>query len=154
MLVYKCICKPCAYHEAKNDDFSQNNVVTVSTVHQAKGLEWPVVFIPSIIKRRFPSLNHGKYDLIIDKSLYDYERYETNLESEYRLLYVAVTRARDYCFMSDFNTYSSGKHTQKSEFMDILEKSKIINNIKIDIDNNSVNDDFYSIPVTTFSDVL
>ncbi|MCL1856983.1 MAG: ATP-dependent helicase, partial [Kiritimatiellaeota bacterium] len=57
--------------------------LTLSTVHQAKGLEWPVVFIPWVVQNMFPSA----------KALSD-ETAEGEAE-ERRLFYVAVTRAKD-----------------------------------------------------------
>ena len=51
--------------------------LTLSTTHQAKGLEWPAVFIIWLAEGRFPSARAD------------------DLEEERRLFYVAVTRARD-----------------------------------------------------------
>jgi DNA helicase-2/ATP-dependent DNA helicase PcrA len=71
---------------------SSGNRVTISTVHAAKGLEWPVVFVPFLWKNRFPLplSRHGT-------SFPDHiaERYGTTVEDEKRLWYVAVTRTRD-----------------------------------------------------------
>lgn len=55
--------------------------VVVSTVHSAKGLEWPVVHLPHLVDGAFPS----------DMAL----RSGTGLAEEARLFYVALTRARD-----------------------------------------------------------
>jgi DNA helicase-2/ATP-dependent DNA helicase PcrA len=55
--------------------------LTLSTVHQAKGLEWQVVFIISLVEGRFPL--HGT------------ARTPDEEEEERRLFYVAATRARD-----------------------------------------------------------
>lgn len=55
--------------------------VVVSTVHSAKGLEWPVVHLPHLVDGAFPS----------DMAL----RSSAGLAEEARLFYVALTRARD-----------------------------------------------------------
>ena len=141
-----------SYQEAKIEDLSKDNVVTVSTIHQSKGLEWETVFLPSIINRRFPSLTHFKSNLMIDQSLYDYSRYETSLDSEYRLFYVAVTRAKNYCLMSSFAVYPTGKKTSESKFMSIIDKYEQIENIEIDSEDNSNSTDVFSIPVTSLID--
>ncbi|MDD2806974.1 MAG: ATP-dependent helicase [Patescibacteria group bacterium] len=60
--------------------------VTLSTVHQAKGLEWKVVFIIGLADGQFP---HAK--------VFDFP---DQLEEERRLFYVAVTRAKDQLYMS------------------------------------------------------
>jgi DNA helicase-2/ATP-dependent DNA helicase PcrA len=57
------------------------DMVTLSTVHQAKGIEWRAVFLIWLVEGRFPS-------------------FRTNdEEEERRLFYVAVTRARDRLFL-------------------------------------------------------
>ncbi len=55
--------------------------LVVSTVHSAKGLEWPVVHLPHLVDGAFPS----------DMAL----RSSEGLAEERRLFYVALTRARD-----------------------------------------------------------
>ena len=59
--------------------------LTLSTVHSAKGLEWPVVFILWVMEGRFPASR--SYN---DSAL---------LEEERRLMYVAATRAKDQLIM-------------------------------------------------------
>ncbi|QTA38439.1 ATP-dependent helicase [Thermosipho ferrireducens] len=63
--------------------------VTLTTVHQAKGLEWKVVFIISVNPGDFPHI----------MSLRD-----GNIDEEERLFYVAITRAKDYLYI----IYSAG----------------------------------------------
>ena len=57
----------------------KNQKVTITTVHSAKGLEWPVVFIPAVEQGTYPS-----YRCV--------EAHE--VAEERRLLYVAMTRAQ------------------------------------------------------------
>jgi DNA helicase II / ATP-dependent DNA helicase PcrA len=59
----------------------ENEQMTLSTVHQAKGLEWKVVFIPWLTEGMFPSA----------RSMESPE----SMEEERRLFYVAVTRCQD-----------------------------------------------------------
>lgn len=65
--------------DAKKNNLSQDQV-TLSTVHQAKGMEWPVVFVPWLSEGMFPS---GK------------AQEEGRMDEERRLFYVVVTRAKD-----------------------------------------------------------
>jgi DNA helicase-2/ATP-dependent DNA helicase PcrA len=72
------------------------DAVTVSTVHAAKGLEWPVVFVPAMSAARFPSSKNGTHrDWLIPRSRFPAARYEGCDADERRLFYVAMTRARD-----------------------------------------------------------
>lgn len=65
----------------------------LSTVHQAKGLEWKAVFVVWLADGRFPSyLSFGKED---------------EMEEERRLFYVAVTRAKDELYLTYPIVYSS-----------------------------------------------
>jgi DNA helicase-2/ATP-dependent DNA helicase PcrA len=61
--------------------------VTLMTVHAAKGLEFPVVFVTGLEDGVFPSLRDGE-DL-------------DALEEERRLAYVAITRARERLFLTN-----------------------------------------------------
>ena len=63
-----------------DDDF-----LVISTVHSAKGLEWPVVHLPQLVDGAVPS------DMALTTP--------SGLEEEQRLFYVAVTRARDRLFL-------------------------------------------------------
>ncbi|KAH6894367.1 putative ATP-dependent DNA helicase [Thelonectria olida] len=64
--------------DAQKDDATQDkkSLVTISTIHAAKGLEWPVVFVPSVYTGSIP---HSRAE---------------DTDEERRLLYVAMTRAK------------------------------------------------------------
>jgi len=62
-----------------------DDYVVISTVHSAKGLEWPVVHLPHLVDGAVPS----------DMALTSRE----GLAEERRLFYVAVTRARDELYL-------------------------------------------------------
>jgi DNA helicase-2/ATP-dependent DNA helicase PcrA len=63
-----------------DDDF-----LVISTVHSAKGLEWPIVHLPHLVDGAVPS------DMALTSP--------TGLAEESRLFYVAVTRARDQLYL-------------------------------------------------------
>ena len=65
----------------------EDGTLKLSSVHQAKGLEWPVVFIIGLAEGKFPSY----------RSLN--EAGSEGEEEERRLFYVAVTRAKDRLFL-------------------------------------------------------
>lgn len=75
--------------------------VALGTVHGAKGLEWPVVFLPSLTASRFPSSRSGSLkSWLLSRALFDADRYEGSDAEERRLFYVALTRARDWVSLS------------------------------------------------------
>jgi len=79
--------------------------VRLTTIHQAKGLEFPVVFVLGLADGMFP-LNRA-----IE---------EGNLDEEMRLFYVSVTRAQDLLFLSYPMVHSQGgppRRMQPSRFL-------------------------------------
>lgn len=62
--------------------------ITLSSIHQAKGLEWKVVFLIGLVEGQFPI---GRVMECPD---------HTMLEEERRLFYVGITRARDQLYMT------------------------------------------------------
>ncbi|MBT8225090.1 MAG: DNA helicase PcrA [Dactylosporangium sp.] len=72
--------------EVPSDDPDQAGVVTLMTLHTAKGLEFPVVFLAGMEEEVFPHLRSlGK---------------PKDLEEERRLAYVGITRARQRLYLS------------------------------------------------------
>jgi DNA helicase-2/ATP-dependent DNA helicase PcrA len=98
------------------------DAVNIMTVHQAKGLEFPIVFVPALIDRRFPAKNEEEPWYIPD-DLFDKERYEGREDDERRLFYVAMTRARELLVLSWFTKYQSGNNTQVSRFISDLART-------------------------------
>ena len=69
-----------------NDKENDGDRITLMTVHSAKGLEFPTVFVVGLEEDLFP--NSGARESLRE------------MEEERRLLYVAITRAKDYCVLS------------------------------------------------------
>ena len=69
-----------------SDEGDENDKVTLMTIHSAKGLEFPTVFIVGLEENIFPSP-------MCTNSMRE-------LEEERRLLYVAITRAEKHCIMT------------------------------------------------------
>ncbi|KAF5026136.1 hypothetical protein F66182_1784 [Fusarium sp. NRRL 66182] len=68
--------------QKKDDGKDQKSLVTISTIHAAKGLEWPIVFVPSVYTGSIP---HSRAE---------------DTDEERRLLYVAMTRAQVLLYLS------------------------------------------------------
>lgn len=69
------------------DEIDDSNSVTLATIHAVKGLEFPVVFIVALEENIFPS-SHA----VIES--------DDNIEEERRLMYVAITRAKERLYVS------------------------------------------------------
>jgi len=96
-----------AYEEFEGEESVELDAVDILTVHQAKGLEWPVVFVPCLTKGRFPSKRSGQpQEWLLPGEVFSGEcksRYEGSETEERRLFYVAMTRARDSLYLSHFH---------------------------------------------------
>ena len=96
-----------AYEDFEGEAFQDVDAVQVLTVHQAKGLEWPVVFLPSLVDARFPSRRAGspaEWPFSMDAfPQAKRDRYAGSDADERRLFYTAMTRARDMLYCSYFD---------------------------------------------------
>ena len=84
----------------------QTHAVTMMTIHSAKGLEFPVVFVAGMEEGIFP---HASYD-----------GDEASVEEERRLAYVAITRARKRLYLTHATTrrtYGSVQANAPSRFL-------------------------------------
>lgn len=99
--------------------YATPDAVTIATVHQAKGLQWPAVFLPALRKNRFPSRVMGGVTLrhvIPDDALDDPARYRGTVEDETRLLYVAVTRAQKFLYATFAPVADNQQQRVRSDF--------------------------------------
>ncbi len=97
-----------------DEDKGESDVVKLMTIHAAKGLEFPVVFVAGLEETLFPN------------SMSINTREE--LEEERRLFYVAITRAKQMLWLTYANTrYRFGNLTQNepSRFIDELPEERL-----------------------------
>lgn len=95
--------------EASEND---ENPLTLSTIHSAKGLEWDAVFIIQCLDGIIPS----GYSLDSDEQI----------EEELRLFYVAITRAKNHLFISFpalYQSYYGDYFSKPSRFLDDIPDS-------------------------------
>ena len=144
-----------AFSNTEGDD-----VVTVMTVHSAKGLQFPVVFLPDL---NSTVINKGRlfyydgntgfgYRLIhgdkveidpIGWSLRKLDNYKDISETK-RLLYVAMTRAKDYLFFVGARERKKGSLTspKKGSWM-----KEIMDGIGLETDNEAENIEFSGLTI-------
>ncbi|KAK1755672.1 P-loop containing nucleoside triphosphate hydrolase protein [Echria macrotheca] len=89
------------------EDGENKPLVTISTIHAAKGLEWPVVFIPAVYQGSIP---HARSE---------------DQNEERRLLYVAMTRAKCLLYLScpTYRSNSSDEPCELSSFVATISRS-------------------------------
>ncbi|PHJ14158.1 ATPase AAA [Fervidobacterium sp. SC_NGM5_G05] len=98
----------------ESNDFSDDKgKVTLTTIHQAKGLEWKVVFVIGVNPGDFPHFLALK---------------DNTLDEEERLFYVAITRAKDILYITHstlprreyfYNSFNSDKQIDRDFVKDI-----------------------------------
>ena len=75
-----------SFDENKSSALNGEEYLVLSTIHQAKGLEWKNVFVVGLVDGQFPH--------------YRAQRSREEIEEERRLFYVAVTRAKKRLFLT------------------------------------------------------
>jgi DNA helicase-2/ATP-dependent DNA helicase PcrA len=103
--------EPAGGNQAQKD--KTNEGVLLSSIHQAKGLEWKVVFLVWLADGMFPN---GR---VLDSGD------DAMIEEERRLFYVAVTRAKDQLYLTypltNPKSYTGEYMTRPSRFLDAIE---------------------------------
>ncbi|KAI4929673.1 uncharacterized protein J4E92_005339 [Alternaria infectoria] len=95
---------------AADQEGSELDQVTISTIHAAKGLEWPVVFMPAVYDGSIP---HSRAD---------------DHDEERRLLYVGMTRAQGLLYLSCPVKQSGQEQTTLSRFISDRKIQKLFSN--------------------------
>jgi DNA helicase-2/ATP-dependent DNA helicase PcrA len=100
--------------EADRDD----DAVHVVTVHKAKGLEFPVVFLVGCADQKFPVKRRGEpLELPADLLREPPAGGDAHLQEERRLFYVAMTRARDELVLTSAADYGTARTRKVSPFV-------------------------------------
>jgi DNA helicase II / ATP-dependent DNA helicase PcrA len=96
------------------------NAVTLMTLHAAKGLEFPVVFMTGMEESIFPH----------SRALYD----QSEMEEERRLCYVGMTRAKEelyLCYATSRMLYGGTQHNPPSRFLSEIDADFQIDSISL-----------------------
>ena len=134
---------------------AEEDAVTLSTVHRAKGLEWEAVFLPALYETNFPASPRSYAEpsttdsslpahLLIDpefrsnldpaldaKVRKDWLR-RRHYDQEWRLAYVAVTRARQHLYLSGAHWYGSPEPLKRpSRASDLIEMARSVEGVTI-----------------------
>ncbi|HXM54746.1 MAG TPA: ATP-dependent DNA helicase, partial [Candidatus Dormibacteraeota bacterium] len=109
------------------------DAVQVMTIHQSKGLEFDLVFVPALVEGRLPQPRRrdgvsavGGLELpaaLLDPGV---RGREDQLAEERRLCYVAMTRARERLVLSWAERYEGGRSWRPSRFLDELGEGVVV----------------------------
>jgi DNA helicase-2/ATP-dependent DNA helicase PcrA len=119
-----------AYPEGWQDNqYANPDAVRVMTIHQAKGMQWPVVFVPALLANRFPAKKPGGrnvWHLIPRAGIKDQPRFEGTIEDERRLFYVAMTRSQKFLHLTWAPVPGNQLFQRPSEFWNNILASKFV----------------------------
>jgi DNA helicase-2/ATP-dependent DNA helicase PcrA len=94
------------------------DAIQVMTIHQAKGLEFDVVFVPSLVEGRLPQSGRSPRFELPAAVLEPLVRgREDVIAEERRLLYVAMTRARKRLYLTRAEHYEGGRRWREARFL-------------------------------------
>ena len=99
---------------ASDLDWTKENKVNILTVHSAKGLEFPVVFLVNLVSDRFPTRRRSEQipipDDLVKEVLPSGDSHE---QEERRLFYVGMTRAKMFLYLTAAKFYGEGKRKKR-----------------------------------------
>lgn len=108
------ILEDLSLREETESLLENSEYVSLMTIHSAKGLEFKVVFVTTLEQTLFPS----------SQSLFE----KADVEEERRLFYVALTRAKEFAFLTNARTrFMYGRYMENpdSQFINELDSSVI-----------------------------
>ncbi len=109
--------------------------VSVLTVHSAKGLEFPVVFLVSLVSDSFPTRKRADSlpipEELIKESL---PEGDWHLQEERRLFYVGMTRAKEILYLTSAEDYRGKRVRKVSQFvLEAIDKPALVKDkVKLD----------------------
>lgn len=102
----------------KNDIETGPDTIKILTVHGAKGLEFPYVFLVNVVEQRFPGLDRKDPIEVPDALVREVlPGGDAHVQEERRLMYVGITRARDGVFFTAAEDYGGVRRKKLSPFL-------------------------------------
>jgi len=113
----------------QDNQYANPDAVRIMTIHVAKGMQWPVVFVPALLKNRFPAKKPGGrnvWHLVPRRGIKGQERFEGTIEDERRLFYVAMTRSQKFLHLTWAPVPGNQLFQKQSQFWDDILVSKYV----------------------------
>jgi DNA helicase-2/ATP-dependent DNA helicase PcrA len=98
--------------ELNVDEVESKGNVLVATIHKSKGLEWPLVILPSLVERKKPPLSYAGKILKEIKKLFNENQDEEEEREIRRKFFVGITRSIEHLFLS-YPIQLTGKSKQR-----------------------------------------
>ncbi|MFH0947983.1 MAG: ATP-dependent DNA helicase [Elusimicrobiota bacterium] len=99
-------------------DLWDTDAVNILTIHKAKGLEFPVVFMVSLVQDKFPVRRRKERIEIPDSLIKDIlPSGDFHIQEERRLFYVGMTRAKDKLYLTSASDYGGARERKISQFI-------------------------------------
>lgn len=92
-------------------------VVNVLSVHKAKGLEWPIVYITDCTEGSFPLTNRRSGITLPEGLQTAASEADEHMAEERRLMYVAMTRAKDELILTFSDSHGGTRPRKPSRFL-------------------------------------
>jgi len=114
-----------------SSNYKTPNAIQIMTIHQSKGLEFPVIILPGMNQNYFPAKKKGgiseKHFMpeILHNNIIEFQK-ATTTEDERRLLYVAITRSQKYLLITRAPDLNNRLYKKRSSFLAELPKSNRI----------------------------
>ena len=103
------------HFQINSQNNSQNNKISILTIHNSKGLEFDTVIIPNLIENIYPL--KSKNNLFDEKSKID-------IEEEKRVFFVSISRAKENLFLLSYEKNSNNSLVKLSSFLDYFDIKK------------------------------
>jgi DNA helicase-2/ATP-dependent DNA helicase PcrA len=138
-----------------------NSGVNLLTIHSAKGLEYPNVYLTNMAEGRFPNIDRGGGIAVPPELIKMQEDDDEHIREERRLCYVAITRAKENLILTYAKFYNGGVRERKpSRFfaeMSPLQTQTVTKNAmgedaKIDSESSPYKNKLWSIPIRSLED--
>lgn len=114
-------------------DLDDTNAINILTVHGAKGLEFPIVFMLDLVSDRFPTRNRRSVIPMPEKLIKEMlPSGDEHIQEERRLFYVGLTRAKDMVYLCSANYYGQGVRKKK--------QSVFIHDVELVVDEVNIED--------------
>ena len=114
----------------QGNQYANPDAVRIMTVHQAKGMQWPVVFIQALIRNRFPASGMGgrsRWHILPTAVIPNQQRYKGSIEDERRLFYVALTRSQKFLHLTYAPVPGNQKFQRATDFRTDIYALKFVN---------------------------